>query len=337
MKERLTRALTSLTAKYVAVFVLLVAVPALAVAAYTLSSSYNREKADLVRLQREKAKSLADGVDRTLVGIAARLGGIQLQGLSPSQQELLLRPLGLSDPNIQGVDYTNRHGRLEDGTNVSRTPEFRVARREGRYFSPRPYDTQTGYYMIVSAAENYGDGVIGEGLSASGEFEDLISGTRLGRSGYAYAVDRAGRPVAVPSRDREIMRKLGVGELKTLAHLPPVHEALRSNSAVGSTTAQSFHDQKVLSTWATVPSTGWRVFVEQPESVAFAAVRGTLWRTVLLIGAFILAGVALSILVARRFVRPIKRMRVAAARIGAGAYEERIELKPRRGVALRRS
>ena len=81
-----------------------------------------------------------------------------------------------------------------------------------------------------------------------------------------------------------------------------------------------------MSVWATVPSTGWKVFVEQPESVAFAAVRGTLWRTALLIGAFVLAAVALSILVARRLVRPIKRMRLAAARIGAGAYDERIEL-----------
>jgi len=337
VKERLVDTLTSLTAKYVAVFTLLAAVPAIAVGAYTLSSSYNREKADLIRLQQEKANSVADAVDRTLTGIAARLGGLHLAGLSPSQQKLLLDPLYLADPNVRDVGYIDRHGRYGDGTDASRWPEFLVARRDGTYFTPTSSDWDTDtYYMGISAAENYGKGVVSEGLSATGEFQDLISGVHLGPSGYAYAVDRTGRPVAVPSHDEDLMRQVAVGERKTLNDIPQVRRALASKSATGSATGQSFRDQKVLSTWATVPATGWKVFVEQPESVAFAAVRGTLWRTILLIGAFVLLAVALSILVARRFVRPIRRMRVAAARIGAGAYEERIELRPHRGIAVRR-
>ena len=45
-----------------------------------------------------------------------------------------------------------------------------------------------------------------------------------------------------------------------------------------------------------------------------------------MIAAFVAAAVALSILLARRLVRPIKRLQVAAEAIGAGAYDERIEL-----------
>ena len=75
-----------------------------------------------------------------------------------------------------------------------------------------------------------------------------------------------------------------------------------------------------------MPSAGWKVFVEQPESAAFAPLRGKIWRTALLIAAFVVAAVALSILLARRLVRPIKRLQVAAEAIGAGAYDERIEL-----------
>jgi signal transduction histidine kinase len=77
--------------------------------------------------------------------------------------------------------------------------------------------------------------------------------------------------------------------------------------------------------------------VEQPESAAIAPLQGKIWKTALLIAAFVAAAVALSILLARRFVRPIRRMRVAAARIGAGAYDERIELAPSAGIALRRA
>jgi signal transduction histidine kinase len=71
------------------------------------------------------------------------------------------------------------------------------------------------------------------------------------------------------------------------------------------------------------------VFVEQPESAAFAPLSSKIWKTALLIAAFVLAAVALSILLARRLVRPIKRMQVAAEAIGAGAYGERIELDRR--------
>ena len=69
------------------------------------------------------------------------------------------------------------------------------------------------------------------------------------------------------------------------------------------------------------------MFVEQPESEAFAPLRGTIWRTAPDRSRFVAAAVALSILLARRLVRPIKRMQVAAEAIGAGAYDERIELE----------
>ena len=102
-----------------------------------------------------------------------------------------------------------------------------------------------------------------------------------------------------------------------------------ASSSTGSTVGRNFRGQKVLSTWATVAPVGWKVFVEQPESAVFAPVRGKIWRTALLLAAFLAAGIGLSVLLARRLVRPIKQMRTAAARIGAGAYDERIELRRR--------
>ena len=100
-------------------------------------------------------------------------------------------------------------------------------------------------------------------------------------------------------------------------------------SQTGSTVGRNFRGQEVLSTWATVEPLGWKVFVEQPESAAFAPIRAKIWRTALLLAAFLAAGIGLSVLLARRLVRPVKQMRTAAARIGAGAYDERIELRRR--------
>jgi signal transduction histidine kinase len=343
VKERFVRVLTSLTAKYVAVFILLVAVPSLAVGAYTLSSSYDREKQDLIQLQQEKAKSLAATVELTLQRIAGQLGGIHAAGLSHSQVESLLHALELSDVNIDAVDYINARGRgWWDGLELSAMPlsdqrAILKAKRDGVGFNRLTPSSDGGFYQTVFARENYGKGVVVADIFVTGEFEDLISGTRLGRSGYAFAVGRTGLPIAVPEAQADILRQVARGSFRDLTYLPQVRQAIHSRSPTGSATVEGFGRKNVLSAWATVEPVGWKVFVEQPESVAFAAVRGTLWRTILIVAGFVLAAVALSILVARRLVRPIRRMRLAAARIGAGAYDERIELEPPRSRALRRA
>ena len=63
MKERLVHALNSLTAKYVAVFMLLVAVPAIGISAYLLDSSYNDNRAALIREQ-ERGEGACRPIDQ---------------------------------------------------------------------------------------------------------------------------------------------------------------------------------------------------------------------------------------------------------------------------------
>ncbi len=147
-----------------------------------------------------------------------------------------------------------------------------------------------------------GTGVVGETLDLQ-VIQDLVRQTRLGTSGYVYAVDARGVPIAHPNRAAFTNRSVA---------LPQVTKALASSQS-GSTVGRNFRGQKVLSTWATVGPVGWKVFVEQPESAAFAPVRGKIWRTALLLAAFLAAGIGLSVLLARRLVRPVKQMRTAAA------------------------
>ena len=255
----------------------------------------------------------------------------------------LLHPVQLSDANIGTVDYINARGRgWFDDAKLSDLPltdqrAIRKAKADGVGFNALGPSSDGGFYQTVFARENYGKGVVVADLFVTGEFEDLISGTRLGRSGYAFAVGRTGLPIVVPEAQADILRQVARGSRKNLTYLPQVRQAIHSHSPTGFATVEGFGGKKVLTAWATVEPVGWKVFVEQPESVAFGAVRGTLWRTILIVLGFVAAAVALSILVARRLVRPIRRMRLAAARIGAGAYDERIDLKPPRSRALRRT
>ena len=83
---------------------------------------------------------------------------------------------------------------------------------------------------------------------------------------------------------------------------------------------------KVLSAFQTIEPLGWRVFVEEPLSEAFAPLESAIWRTALLLVAFLLLAIATSVLLARRLVRPIESIQAAAAKIGSGALDQRIEV-----------
>jgi two-component system, NtrC family, sensor kinase len=339
VSEPVARRLSSLSAKYIAVFALLVAVPVIGTSVYLLNSSYQDNKRALTRLQQEKAKSVSVTIDQYFKDVIARMRSVQGQYLSFTAQGATLAPLLLTDATaafyIDGAGRktlaTGGGGLRRPRGNFSHQPNVEQARATGVYYgpayAPRTLSNPGARVMEVVVREsapargtNYrpNSGFVGETLDLSA-IQDLVRRTRLGTSGYAYAVDAQGAPIAYPNASAFTHRSL---------HFPQVAKALASSST-GSTVGLNFRGQKVLSTWATVEPVGWKVFVEQPESAVFAPVRGKIWRTALLLAAFLAAGIGLSVLLARRLVRPVKQMRTAAARIGAGAYDERIELRRR--------
>jgi two-component system, NtrC family, sensor kinase len=340
--ERVGRWLSSLSAKYIAVCALLVAVPVICTSVYLLYSSYRDNKRALVRLQQEKAKSVAVTIERYFADRTKRMKAIDAQYLSLTALGSALQPL-LEDhaTNAFYVDSTGRKTLASAGGgltvvkgNFSHDRSVKQALAAGVYFgpvyAPRLLSNPGARSMEVVVRESErvvgspegrhvaGTGVVGETLDLR-VIQDLVRQTRLGTSGYVYAIDARGVPIAHPDSAAFTNRS---------SAFPQVTRALAS-SQTGSTVGRNFRGQKVLSTWATVGPVGWKVFVEQPESAAFAPVRGKIWRTALLLAAFLAVGVGLSVLLARRLVRPVKQIGTAAARIGAGAYDERIELRRR--------
>jgi two-component system, NtrC family, sensor kinase len=342
VSERVARWLSSLSAKYIAVCALLVAVPVICTSVYLLSSSYRDNKRALVRLQEEKAKSVAVTIERYFADLTTRMKAIQGRYLSLTARGAALQPL-LADRATDAfyVDHTGRKTLASVGggltllkANFSHDRSVKQALAAGVYFgpvyAPRPLSNPGARSMEVVVTETSrvvgfpegihaaGNGVVGETLDLQ-VIQDLVRQTRLGTSGYVYAVDARGVPIAHPN---------SVAFTNRFLALPQVTRALAS-SQTGSTVGRNLRGHKVLSTWATVGPVGWKVFVEQPERAAFAPVRGKIWRTALLLAAFLAVGVGLSVLLARRLVRPVKQIRTAAARIGAGAYDERIDLHRR--------
>jgi two-component system, NtrC family, sensor kinase len=337
VRERVARWLSSLSAKYIAVFALLVAVPVICTSVYLLYSSYQDNKRALTRLQQEKAKSVAVAVEQYFTDRTKRMKAIWVRFLSFTARGAALQPL-LEDHATEAfyVDSTGRKTLASAGGgltlvkgNFLHDRSVKQAMVAGVYFGPvyaprLSFNPEARSMEVVvkespeGRAQVAGTGVVGEILDLR-VIQDLVRQTRLGTSGYVYAIDARGVPIAHPNPAAFTHRFLA---------FPQVTRALAS-SQTGSTVGRNFRGQRVLSTWATVGPLGWKVFVEQPESAAFAPVRAKIWRTALLLAAFLAAGIALSVLLARRLVRPITQMRTAAARIGAGAYDERIELRRR--------
>ena len=336
MTEGVARWLSSLSAKYIAVFALLVAVPVICTSVYLLHSSYRDNKRALVRLQQEKAKSVAVTIDQYFADRVKRMETVWGRFLSFTALGSVLQPL-LEDHATEAfyVDNTGRKTLASAGGglivvkgNFSHDRSVKQASAAGVYFgpvyAPRLQSNPGARSMEIVVRESpegrrvAGTGLVGETLDLS-VIQDLVRQTRLGTSGYVYAIDARGVPIAHPNSAAFTNRSLA---------LPQVTRALASSQS-GSTVGRNFRGEKVLSTWATVEPVGWKVFVEQPESAAFAPVRGKIWRTALLLAAFLAVAVGLSVLLARRLVRPVKQIRTAAGRIGAGAYDERIELRRR--------
>ena len=83
----------------------------------------------------------------------------------------------------------------------------------------------------------------------------------------------------------------------------------------------------MLTSFQRIPATGWVVFVEQPLEEAFAPVDGALRRTGQLLFVGLLISLLASLVVARRMVAPIHALQAGAERIGAGALDQRIEVR----------
>jgi two-component system, NtrC family, sensor kinase len=205
----------------------------------------------------------------------------------------------------------------------SRSQEFIQAKARQEYFGGVVFDQRDARpHMPIAVAETApGTGVIVADVDLR-SVVDAIDRAQIGTAGYAYAVDSRGELISHPNVNLVLAHT-------SFAALPQVHAALsgaRSTSAEVVTNGQDPGGREVLSAFQGVDPPGWWVFVEEPLSEAFAPIQAAIWRTVLLLIVFIVLAVVTSVLLARNLVRPIESIQAAAAKIGSGALDQRIEI-----------
>ena len=326
--------------KYSAVVVLLVAAAIVAVGVTELYFSYEDSKTAITRVEADKAASAAASIDRFIQGVVADLDGVSRAPRDPDpagrlqdfalllQRQRVFNELAYLDASGRDCVHAysleiNELSSKTCGSDRSTSPEFLGVKAKQQYLGNVAFgDRDARPHMTIAVAEHTpGHGVIVADVDL-GTVLDGIEQARIGQAGYAYAVDSAGELIAHPNKNLVLSHT-------NFASLRQVQAALHAPTTVRADVVPSGRDldgNEVLSAWQHVDPPGWWVFFEEPLSEAFQPIQSAIWRTAALLVVFLAVAIATSVLLARNLVRPIESIQVAAARIGSGALDQRIEV-----------
>ena len=324
--------------KYTAVVVVLVSAAILSVGVTEVLFSSEDAKTAVTELEADKASAAAVSIDvlmQDVLGDLDSVAGATVDRLQAFREllkrETLLRELVYLDAG--GRDcvhaYSFEINKIPTRTCGIDRPDpaaFAGARAGQRYFGDVVIDSRDNRpHLTVAVAEHSpGNGAIVADVDLRSVL-DVIDRARIGESGYAYAIDARGQLIAHPNINLVLRHT-------SFAGLPQVQAALtgiRAEVAGVLTTGRDPDGREVLSAYRRVDPPGWWVFVEEPTSEAFAPIQSAIWRTVLLLAVFLVVAVVTSILLARNLARPIESIQLAAAKIGSGALDQRIDVSSR--------
>jgi two-component system, NtrC family, sensor kinase len=326
--------------KYVVLFASLVSAALLTSGLVELYFSYRENLAALVALQREQAAGAAGRIEAFVRDIERQVGWAS-QGQIGTRQTVEQRRfefirLQRQAPAVTEVSQLDTAGREQlrvsrlamdvvgSQADFSSDPRFTGARPGRPYFGPVYFRKESEPYLTLSVAGGGDAGVTAAEVNLKFIW-DVVSQIRIGPTGRAYVVDGRGQLVAHPDISLVLQKT-------DLSRLEQVQAALAGPVPAGSpareiTVAKDSGGRQVLTASAPISPLGWWVFVEQPLGEALASLYASAYRTI----GLLLAGVALSVLaslvLARRMATPIHALQAGAARIGAGALDQRIDVK----------
>ncbi len=326
--------------KYAVLFVALVSGALLVSGLLELYFSYLENKAALVLLQREKAEAAASRIDQFIRAIEDRIGWT-IQAPFPQQGTRLERrsfdDLLRQAPSITEASYLDAAGKEQlrisrlgmdvvgSQADYSTEPKFLEAKSGKTFFGPVYFREESEPYMTIARSGRGQDaGVIVAEVNLKFIW-DVVSQIKIGRAGYAFVLDSRGNLIAHPDISL-VLKKT------SLSSLPQVRDAMTGPPKPGeargqATIARNLQGRQVLTAHAAIIPLGWLVFVEQPLAEAFAPLYSSMIRTGILLLAGLGVSVMVSLLLARKMVNPIRALQAGAARVGAGALDERIEVR----------
>ncbi len=329
----------SLFRKYAVFFVVLVSVALVTSGAVELYFSYQESKEALVALQREKALGAAGRIEQFMKEVERQIGwttqpSIVAPSAAMEQRRADYFRLFRQEPPITEVSYLDAEGHeqlrvsrlamdvVASGTDFSNEPRFREPKAGRTYFSLVYFRKESEPYMTIAlAGSGKGAGVTVAEVNLKFIW-DVVSQIKIGKAGHAYVVDSHGHLIAHP----DISLVLKKTDLSKLAQVRAAVGAVAPGMGMPSI-ARDLDGRQVLSASAPIAPLGWAVLIEQPLLEAFEPIRYSILRTIALVVFGVLLSVLVSLVLARRMVRPIKALTEGAGRIGAGDLAYQLDVR----------
>ena len=327
--------------KYVVPFVAVVLLALLSNGLLEIYFAYQENKSALAQIQRGKAAAAALRIEGFVKDIERQMGWTTQPHLvlagGLEQRRLDYVRLLKQVPPITEVVYVDPTGReqlrlsrlamdvLGSGLDLSADARFTETRNGSVWYGPVYFRKESEPYMTLAIPHGRAAAVSAAEVNLKFIW-DVVSQIRIGKSGYAYVVDAGGHLIAHP--DISLVLK------KTdLSALPQIQAARAAAPTVDGwdegMIATSLDGRKALVAHTAIAPLGWLVVVEQPLIEAFAPLRGSILRTLLLMLLGVLVSVAASFVLARKMTHPIQALHAGAARIGAGDLAYQLDIRTR--------
>ncbi len=296
-------------------------------------------------IAQEAARTVSSFIQEKFGVLETAVGLTNLDEVSrPEQQEVLSGLLG-RQPAFRQLVLFNAHGQAL--TQVSR-----LALGEPRRFAGRLADIVPAQNLPVNRTISpvYIDPVTSEPLlimtvpvvDIFGDFRgtllaevnlkfmwDLISQLQVGRTGYAYVVDRDGNLIAFGDMAR-VLR----GE--NVAYLPAVHEFIHHSTSTQPNWGKNYQGimgARVVGTYAPLGTPDWAVVTEIPWAETYRdVIREAVWAGAITLVVATLASL-LGVYLAHRLVVPLVNLTTVAAQIAGGERKLQAVVEGPREVA----
>ncbi len=333
--------------------------PLLGINVYWLASEQNALRKSAAGQLDLLATAAAHQTDQYLTDLVNSLiihsqtASVQQFDLAYAQQELdalmkqngnLLR-VSLVDAKGNEKIAFNKDGPIKALTNVSQTDAFRLVNflSGSEYLGPVVFDasntprmqvavplvtfSESQYVSNLSTAESgliRAAGDIKGALIVDVDLRNLwqtVLSTKLGRDGYAYAVDDKGNLIAYPNSDYIIKHP-------QLAQVAEVHRFLTAGEHAGSpeqTTSET--GAAVLSSYHIVSKTNWAIVAEEPISSIYADANRVIILAIIIFLVAAIIAVTLALVFSRQITKPIGQLAAGAAQLGQGNLNSSITLQ----------
>lgn len=321
----------SLRNKLLIFFSLISLLPLIILSGFNGFQAYQNDMRSAYQENQQLSVALGEEIDSMIsfrIGVLRTVSQLsQIQSMDPGQQIPMLKVVRQQFPDFKAVFVvapTGQQHARDSGelVNVADRDYFKgVINGAPIVISEVLTSKNTGKSSIIICLPiKNGQGSLVGAIAATMDLDEMgkkAATIKSGKTGYAFITDNVGKIIAHPSKEF-------VDKQTDLKHLLPVQKATAKETGYVS---YEFEGERKLAGYSFIPTTGWGVVVQLPETEALATARSNLLISIgMVVGVAILVIIA-AFAIARSITRPLGRLVVSTQAVAAGDLSQSLVIE----------